>query len=124
VEDSLVVREPLARLLVTEGFLTATAADGNEAMAILEGRETIDVILLDVLMPRLDGVSFLAGLRRDERFKTMPVIALTGISDTSKLTRLRELGVASILHKVRFSFDELVDEIRRCLPDRSAMMRG
>jgi CheY-like chemotaxis protein len=118
VEDARVVREPLSRLLRTEGFDVASAADGNEAMAILESRETapaVDLVLLDVLMPRMDGVAFLGALRRDARYMQLPVVALTGISDTTKLTRLRELGVSSILHKVRFSFDGLVEEIRRIL---------
>jgi CheY-like chemotaxis protein len=77
-------------------------------------------VLLDVLMPRMDGVAFLDALRRDPRFRQVPVIALTGTSDTSKLARLRELGVRSIMHKVRFSFDELVDEIRRQVAENLA----
>ena len=119
IEDAHVVREPLSRLLQSEGFDVASAADGNEAMAVLEAREAregpVDLVLLDVLMPRMDGVAFLEVLRRDARHRHLPVIALTGISDTTKLTRLRTLGVSAILYKVRFSFDELVEEIRRNL---------
>ena len=123
VEDAHVVREPLSRLLMSEGFHVASAADGNEAWAILADRPGVDLILLDVLMPRMDGVAFLETLRGDPRFRHTPVVALTGISDTTKLTRLRELGVRSIVHKVRFRFDELVDEIRRHLPDECMMRR-
>src|ERR1700710_922771 len=100
VEDSKIVREPLSRLLCWEGFEAVMAADGNEAFAALEVG-SIDLILLDVLMPHMDGVAFLTALRRDARFRAVPVIAVTGISDTTKLMRLRELGVASVLHKVR-----------------------
>ena len=112
IEDAQIVREPLARLLVSEGFDVASAADGNEAMEVLEARP-VDLILLDVLMPRMDGVKFLSLLRGHERLRHIAVIAVTGISDTFKLTKLRELGVRSILHKVRFTFDGLVDEIRK-----------
>jgi CheY-like chemotaxis protein len=114
IEDAPVIREPLSRLLAMEGFEVASAADGNEAMAALEAR-TVDLILLDVLMPRMDGVKFLSVLRGHERFRHIAVIAITGISDTLKLTQLRELGVRSIMHKVRFTFDGLVDEIRQQL---------
>ena len=112
VEDAQIVREPLARLLVSEGFDVASAADGVEAIAALETRP-VDLILLDVLMPRMDGVKFLSILRGHERLKNVAVIVITGISDTFKLATLRELGVRSILHKVRFSFDGLVEEIRK-----------
>jgi CheY-like chemotaxis protein len=120
VEDAQIVREPLARLLISEGFDVSSAADGNEAIAVLE-THPVDLILLDVLMPRMDGVQFLSILRGHERFKHVAVIAVTGISDTTKLTRLRELGVSAILHKVRFSFDGLVDEIRRQMNDQVPM---
>jgi two-component system sensor histidine kinase and response regulator WspE len=114
VEDAQIVREPLARLLVSEGFDVSSAADGNEAMAVLDSHP-VDLILLDVLMPRMDGVKFLSVLRGHERFKGVAVVVVTGISDTTKLTLLRELGVSAIVHKVRFSFDGLVDEIRRVM---------
>ena len=120
VEDAQIVREPLARLLASEGFDVSSAADGNEAMAVLETR-SVDLILLDVLMPRMDGVKFLSVLRGHERFKGIAVVVVTGISDTTKLTLLRKLGVSAVLHKVRFSFDGLVDEIRRVMNDQVPM---
>jgi CheY-like chemotaxis protein len=118
VEDAQIVREPLARLLTAEGFEVVAAADGNEAMAALQQeRESdvarVDLVLLDVLMPRMDGVAFLTALRADPRLRHVPVIGLTGISDTSRLSKLRELGVSTIVHKIRFTFDGLVEEMRR-----------
>jgi len=119
VEDAQIVREPLCRLLKCEGFDVEAAADGNEAAALLESRPDVDLVLLDVLMPRRDGVAFLEALRRDPRYRRTPVVALTGISDTTKLTRLRELGVSAVVHKVRFTFDGLIDVIRRVLEENS-----
>jgi CheY-like chemotaxis protein len=121
VEDAHVIREPLSRLLKLEGFDVTSAADGNEAMALLEAPQAraVDLVLLDVMMPRMNGVRFLEALRQDHRFARLPVIALTGISDTTQLRRLRELRVSAIVHKIRFRFDELVDEIRRHVPEKS-----
>lgn len=115
VEDTQIVREPLGRLLQSEGFEVLTAADGAEAMAALN-EQPIDLVLLDVLMPRMDGVAFLCAMRSDARFREVPVIGLTGVSDTGRLARLRELGVKEIVHKVRFTFDGLLEDIRRHLP--------
>jgi CheY-like chemotaxis protein len=122
VEDTQIVREPLGRLLSSEGFEVLSAADGSDAMALLYdgvaagGGKPIDLVLLDVLMPRMDGVAFLQAMRADPRFRDTPVIGLTGVSDTGRLARLRELGVKEIVHKVRFTFDGLLEEIRRHLP--------
>ena len=116
IEDAQIIREPLARLLRAEGFEVLSAADGHEAMALLE-LHGASLILLDVLMPRMDGVRFMEALRADARFIETPVIALTGISDTTRLKRIRELGVRAIMHKVRFTFEELLAEMRRHLPD-------
>lgn len=117
VEDTQIVREPLSRLLKSEGFEVITAADGAEAMSALNDIEQpVDLVLLDVLMPRMDGVAFLAALRSDARFRDLCVIGLTGVSDSGRLARLRELGVKEIVHKVRFTFDGLLEDIRRHLP--------
>jgi CheY-like chemotaxis protein len=115
VEDTQIVRDPLSRLLRAEGFEVHAAADGSEAMAALVEHH-MDMILLDVLMPRMDGVAFLAALRGNPCHRDLPVIALTGISDTSRLARMRELGVKEVVHKVRFTFDGLLEDIRRHLP--------
>jgi CheY-like chemotaxis protein len=122
VEDAHVIREPLSRLLKLEGFDVVAASDGNEAMALLEAQRSppVDLVLLDVMMPRMNGVRFLEALRQDQRLARLAVVALTGISDTTQLRRLRELRVSSIVHKIRFRYDELVDEIRRHVPEQPA----
>ena len=123
VEDTQIVREPLSRLLTSEGFHVIAAADGSEAMAALNDQQQppVDLVLLDVLMPRMDGVAFLTAMRSDARFRELPVIGLTGVSDSGRLARLRELGVKEIVHKVRFTFDGLLEDIRRHLPATSAV---
>jgi CheY-like chemotaxis protein len=121
VEDTQIVREPLSRLLRSEGFSVITAADGAEALAALNDvAQPVDLILLDVLMPRMDGVAFLSAMRSDARFRELPVIGLTGVSDSGRLARLRELGVKEIVHKVRFTFDGLLEDIRRHMPAQRA----
>jgi len=116
IEDTPIIREPLTRLLRNEGFDVHAASDGSDGFAVL-GHHAVDLILLDVLMPHMNGVTFLEALRRDPRLMHVPVIAVTGTSDSTKLSRLRELGVRTILHKVRFTFDQLVSEIHAQLAE-------
>lgn len=111
VDDHAVTREPLAKLLRYEGFETASAANGVEALdAVATVRP--DLVLLDVMMPKMNGVDFLQNLRADERWKSIPVIALTGTLDPHQLGRLAELGVAEVMTKARFTVDELLARIR------------
>ncbi|HET6246525.1 MAG TPA: response regulator [Tepidisphaeraceae bacterium] len=121
VEDHAIVREPLARLLRLEGYRTLCASNGNEAIDVLESG-AIDLILLDLMMPRKDGVTLLEVIRLDPRWKNLPVIVLTGIVEGSQLDRARELSGDEILFKSRFTVEELFERIRHRLahPGRAA----
>ena len=117
IEDTPIIREPLARLLKDEGFQVLAAGDGADAMIHLE-TQVVDLILLDVMMPHMNGLTFLERVRADDKLRHIPVIAVTGIADSGNLARLRELGVKSILHKVRFTFDALLKEIHLQLAEQ------
>jgi CheY-like chemotaxis protein len=115
VDDHPVTREPLARLLRYEGFQTACAANGVEALAsVNESRP--DMILLDVMMPKMNGVQFLDALRRDPAGQSIPVIALTGVFDPNQLARLGELGAVEVMTKARFTVEQLLDRVRAHAP--------
>ena len=115
VEDTPIVREPMARLLKSEGFAVSCAANGVEAIAALE-KEPADLVLLDVLMPKMNGVTFLETFRGNPRWAEVPVIAVTGVLDSTWLLRLRELNVRTVINKGRFDVDGLLSEVHRNLP--------
>ena len=112
VDDHPVTREPLAKLLRYEGFSATCAANGVDALAELERMPPPDLILLDVLMPRMNGVDFLQAVRADPRWRDIPVIALTGVMDPNQIQRLSELGVVDIMTKAKFTVDELFERVR------------
>lgn len=86
------------------------AANGNKALEIL-GKETIDLVLLDLQMPELDGFEVLENMRRDDRLREIPVIVVTGrILDEADMARLNQ-GVTAVLEKGLFSLDETVAHI-------------
>ena len=76
VEDLVSGREALAKLLQKEGFEVAGARNGAEALARLK-EGGIDLVLLDHMMPEVDGLTFLSGIRRFPKWKNLPVIMLT-----------------------------------------------
>lgn len=115
VEDTPIIREPLARLLASEGYDVLAASDGLQATALLNQRRA-DLILLDVMMPHMDGLAFLQNMRSNPKCAELPVIAMTAVLDSQRLSRLRELGVKSIITKGNFHFENLMTEVRTHLP--------
>jgi CheY-like chemotaxis protein len=120
VDDHPITREPLARLLRYEGFETRCAGNGVEALAAMR-TSAPDLVLLDVVMPKMNGVDFLQAVRDEPRWRDIPVIALTGSMEPNLSERLATLGVADVLSKARFSVDELLGRIYAYVP---AFTRG
>lgn len=121
-EDHPIVREPLSQLLELEGYQTVRAVNGNEAWAAVQDR-TIDLVLLDLMMPRRGGIDFLEAVRNDRRHRDLPVLILTGVIEGSVLNRARELGVQNVLAKSRFTMEELLANVRHCLANRETRCR-
>jgi len=115
VDDSAIAREPLARLLSYEGYDVLAASNGLEAIETLRA-QSVDLLLLDVMMPRMNGIQLLESLRQQEPYKNLAVIAVTGSMDRFHLSRLRELGVTEIVIKARFKIDDLLDRVKTHLP--------
>ncbi len=115
VDDSAIAREPLAKLLAYEGYDVLAASNGLEAIETLRDHP-IDLLLLDVIMPKMNGIQLLESLRQQEAYKNLCVIAVTGSMDRAHLLRLRELGVSEIVIKARFKIDELLNRVKCHLP--------
>jgi two-component system phosphate regulon response regulator PhoB len=115
IDDTALARESVAKLLEYEGFETLKASNGRDGWAMMYN-DTPDLILLDLMMPGMDGITFLRMLRRSPLWKDLPVIVLTGASDDQKLvTRAWELGIRDLVPKASFGFDELLAQIRKNL---------
>ena len=118
VDDVDVMRDVLARLLKREGYQTLTAGSGHEAIDVLEhcsepGAEPPDLILLDVKMPDIDGLDLLERLHGDNRWKNVPVIMLTAVSDTGAVNRAHQLGAKAYLVKAAFSVSEMMSHVKQ-----------
>jgi signal transduction histidine kinase/DNA-binding response OmpR family regulator len=113
VEDDIPTQHAVQRILLSEGWEPWPAVDGAEALERLRV-ETPAVILLDLMMPGMDGFSFLAEKQLNPAWVGIPVIVLTArdLSPQDR-ERLRGAQVAAILQKGLYSKGELIDEIRR-----------
>ena len=118
VDDVDVMRDVLARLLKREGYQTLTAGSGHEAIETLEhccdpGESPPDLILLDVKMPDMDGLDLLERLHGDSRWKNVPVVMLTAVSDTQSVNRAHQLGAKAYLVKAAFSVQEMMSHVKQ-----------
>lgn len=115
VDDQVESRRPLARLLRLEGYTVVTAGDAYVAMATAK-KTRPDMILLDVMIPPMDGLTFLMLLRDDPHGRELPVIVISGLDDENTCARARELGVKEHLVKTQFTPQQLLDIIRQYVP--------
>ena len=112
VDDEPPIRELCRVSLELRGFRVDEAVDGEDALARLRA-DRHDVVLLDVMMPKLDGWSTLAAIADDPSLRDVPVVLMTALSDEADRERAERAGVASFVAKP-FDPQELVDAIRAC----------
>jgi CheY-like chemotaxis protein len=79
VEDEADPKRFLELLLNENGFVTATASDGREALAMVDSFKP-DVVTLDIIMPEQSGVKFYRDLKKDPQYESLPIIIITGVS--------------------------------------------
>ena len=111
VDDEASIRDNLASLLERSGFKVAVAVDGQDALNKL-GHIGVDLIVLDVIMPRMDGREMLRQLRQNRNW--MPVILLTQVGDAAERAMALEEGADDYLNKP-FDTHELIARIKTVL---------
>jgi class 3 adenylate cyclase len=100
VDDSAVNRRVLVRRLETLGLDVIEAENGRQALDRLAGDGAgVDVVLLDVIMPELDGYQTLAAMKADERTRHIPVLIVSGVEELDSVVRCIELGATDYLTK-------------------------
>ena len=110
-EDNADARRPMVRLLKMEGYDVLIATNALEAMACAQ-RGDPDLILLDVAMPPIDGLTLLSRLREMPEGRDVPVILVTGMCDALTHSRAEELKVKEYLVKSQFTPEELLKLIK------------
>jgi len=113
VDDNEENRDILSRRLKADGFDTITAVDGQEAMDILN-EKIIHIVLLDIMMPEVDGFTLLSQIRANSTFEDMPVIMLTAIDIVTVAQECLRLGACGYVTKP-YDMDMIKQKIRECL---------
>src|SRR6516165_2362548 len=98
VDDNASNRDLLSRRLQRQGHTVLQAEDGASALALVE-KEAFDLVLLDLMMPGINGYDVLTQLKRDPRFRDMPVIMISALSELDSIVRCIEAGADDYLAK-------------------------
>jgi CheY-like chemotaxis protein len=109
IDDDQVVRRLARAILERGGHEVVALADGQSALAALE-QSTPDIIITDLMMPRMNGLDLLRRIRADARWAALPVVLLTARGTADDMRQAQEAGVSHLLTKP-FSSAQLLDEI-------------
>jgi len=116
IEDEEAMLDAISQALTNQEFTTLTATDGEQGLAI-SLKERPDLILLDILMPKMDGMIMLQKLRHDEWGRTVPVIILTNVNPNSSyvINSVLRNQPAYYLVKSDIKLEGIVDRVKEVL---------
>jgi DNA-binding response OmpR family regulator len=114
VEDDPFIRDIYQVKFSQDGFEVVGADNGMEALKKME-QLIPDIILLDIVMPYMDGMETLKNIKAKEEWKKIPIIMLTNISEKEKITESEGYGVNDYLIKSHFTPSEVVQKVKTLL---------
>jgi DNA-binding response OmpR family regulator len=115
IEDDLFLVKAYGMKFKKEGWSTELITDGNKALEALSG-EPPDVVLLDLMLPGPSGFEILEAMRKNDRWKNVPVFILTNLSQEDDRARADKLGVVEYIVKVNSRINDVVEKIKKVLP--------
>jgi len=114
IEDDKFLRDLISQKLQHDGFAVKEATDGESGLeAALQ--DPPDLILLDLILPRLDGFAVLEKIKKDEKLKKTPVLVLSNLGQKDDVSRAILLGAEDFLIKSNFTLGEVVEKIKGIL---------
>jgi PAS domain S-box-containing protein len=114
VEDDSATRRMLRRILRKQGWAVTEAENGRVALEQMAAQRPV-LIVLDLMMPTMDGFAFIAELRQRKEWRAIPVVVLTAKELTPAERQQLNGSVAQILSKSAYSREDLLEEVRRCV---------
>lgn len=114
IEDDKFLRELLIRKLETEGFQTVVAVDGEEGVRKAK-EEMPQLILLDLVLPGIDGFEVLNQIRNETQTSAIPVIILSNLGQREEVEKGLKLGANEYLIKAHHTPDEIIDKVKAVL---------
>jgi len=114
VEDDVFLSGIYQKKFEMEGFKVSLADNGEKALVEVKKKKP-DIVMLDILLPKLDGFAVLGKLKADSETKDIPVILLTNLGQKDDVEKGLQMGAVDYLIKAHFKPSEVVDKIKKVL---------
>jgi len=114
VDDEMNILEIYSKAFSQSGYDVVTAADREDGLKVIR-EQNPDIALIDVLMPKMDGLELLAELKKDPELQKIPVIIMSNVNDSETMTKAGELGISFYLVKSLFEPMKVVDHVKEVL---------
>ena len=112
IEDDEFFRELISKKITSSGFVMLEASDGQKGIDKAKEMKP-NLILLDLLLPNIDGFEVLATLKQDSETSTIPIIILSNLSSKEDIEKGLKLGASDFLIKSQFSSEDIIDKIKK-----------
>ncbi len=114
VEDEEVLADVLDEKFKNAGFSTKIASDGEQALILVKSFKP-DVIALDLMLPKVDGFSFLEQIKKDDSYKRIPVVVMSNLSGDEDIKKALMMGAIDYFVKSEHPINEIVEKIKAVL---------
>lgn len=114
IEDETALQKTFDSFLTKQGFEMLSALDGEIGLRLAKTKKP-DLILLDLILPKIDGFELLKKIKADPDIKDIPIIVLTNLESLSDINRALEAGATTYLVKSDFNLDEILEKIKQSL---------
>lgn len=114
IEDDKFLRDLMTQKLAKDGFTVMTAVDGDEGLKAVMA-DTPDIVVLDLILPKVDGFGVLEQMKKNDKLSQVPVLVLSNLGQKEDVTRAVSLGAEDFLIKSNFTLGEIVEKIKGIL---------
>jgi len=116
IEDESALQKTFSEILKQEGYEMIPALDGEVGLRLAKDKKP-DLILLDLILPRIHGFEVLKKLKEDKETKEIPIIVLTNLEGIGDVDKAIELGATTYLVKAQYTLEEVVEKIKKALEE-------
>jgi DNA-binding response OmpR family regulator len=114
IEDESALQKTFGEILKREGYKMISALDGETGLKLCKTQKP-DLIILDLILPKLHGFEILKKVKADEEIKDIPIIVLTNLETMADVEKAIELGAMTYLVKANYSLEEVINKVKKAL---------
>lgn len=116
IEDEPTLQKTVGEILKQEGYQVVSALDGEAGVRLAESQQP-NLILLDIILPKMNGFEVLERLKSNENTKEIPVIVLTNLEEMKDVEKALALGATTYLVKANYSLEDVISKVKGAIGD-------